>query len=365
MKEQNLFFKMGVESSVFIGKELKAERFLITSLSGHFPVLGLDAEGTLGMIVRCGDVHLGQRGYLSLTTSPDGGESWSREKPVVDKGIDLRNPAFGISSRGTWIMAFVEMDIYKNGYRDRGISNPGSMYICRSTNGGKTWSQPINLEIGKRKLPNPYGKIVEMSNGTLLLNVHFSDNVACLMRSTDDGLTWEEPIIISEGYNETALLPLDSGKLLAVLRGPGDPGRTTIAMGGSGEDLSQAVSLDGGASWTSPVKVTSCDQYPADLLLLRSGNILLTYGHRIPPYGVRAMLSRDGGTSWDYESTAILTADSSTGDCGYPSSVQLPDGRIFTAYYAYDSMGIIRYDRDSYPVGIHSAGIRYPEDIFK
>ena len=59
----------------------------------------------------------------------------------------------------------------------------------------------------------------------------------------------------------------------------------------------------------------------------------------------------------------MLCADSSTWDCGYPSSVQLPDGRIYTAFYANDSMGNVKQG-ERYPVGLHAAGIRWSEDVF-
>ena len=43
------------------------------------------------------------------------------------------------------------------------------------------------------------------------------------------------------------------------------------------------------------------------------------------------MISRDGGQSWTYD--YILRDDGPDGDLGYPSSVELKDGSIFTLYY--------------------------------
>ena len=54
-------------------------------------------------------------------------------------------------------------------------------------------------------------------------------------------------------------------------------------------------------------------------------------GYRREPYGERAMISRDGGASWEYD--YILRDDGPDSDLGYPSSVELADGSILTAYY--------------------------------
>ena len=61
--------------------------------------------------------------------------------------------------------------------------------------------------------------------------------------------------------------------------------------------------------------------------------MLCTYGHRRRPFGVHACASRDGGRTWNIQQEIVLTRDPSNFDFGYPSSVQLSDGTIFTAWY--------------------------------
>ena len=75
---------------------------------------------------------------------------------------------------------------------------------------------------------------------------------------------------------------------------------------------------------------------------MRNGWLLVSYGRRKEPFGERACLSRDGGETWDTAheialSSAIL--EGGGGDMGYPSSVQLPDGSIWTVYYEVDRPG--------------------------
>src|SRR6185503_60564 len=56
------------------------------------------------------------------------------------------------------------------------------------------------------------------------------------------------------------------------------------------------------------------------------------YAHRRHPYGVRSCLSHDLGKTWDYENEKIIRDDSLPGLVDYPTSTQLDDGTILTAY---------------------------------
>jgi len=55
------------------------------------------------------------------------------------------------------------------------------------------------------------------------------------------------------------------------------------------------------------------------------------------------VLSSDGGNTWDKDDEIVLRANGGNLDLGYPSSVQLPDGSILTAYYFNDAPDGVRY----------------------
>jgi len=329
------------------------ERFLIASLGGHFPVLNRDPDGQLAAVVRVGDIHIGQLGSLAVTTSPDGGESWTRVRVVADEGSDMRNPGFGISSKGTWILAYVALDSYENGFWKPAMHDHHEVFIRRSTDKGRTWSEPCIMDPHGNKLSSPFGKILHAADGTLLMSV-YGQKGNWIYRSRDDGLTWGDPSHVAEGYNETGLVFLDDRRMLAFLR-------SSAPM--EDANLWQSASDDAGYHWSEPHRVTSGKQHPADIIRLSSGSLLLCFSHRTPPFGVWAMRSVDEGGSWDRDHIVMLTGDSSTWDCGYPSSVQLADGRIYTAFYANDSMGTVKQG-ERYPVGLHAAGLRWSEDVF-
>ena len=88
-------------------------------------------------------------------------------------------------------------------------------------------------------------------------------------------------------------------------------------------------SEDGGKTWSKPTPTGICGT-PPHLLLLRDGNLLLSYGRREIPRGSRARISTDGGKTFGEE---YILSESDSYDIGYPSTVELNDGTLFTVHY--------------------------------
>ena len=97
----------------------------------------------------------------------------------------------------------------------------------------------------------------------------------------------------------------------------------------SGETL-QTESTDGGKTWSAPHAIGVWG-LPSHLLRLQDKRLLMTYGHRRPPFGNQARLSEDGGRTWS--EPLILSGDGAGGDLGYPSTVQLTDGSLLSVWY--------------------------------
>jgi hypothetical protein len=90
--------------------------------------------------------------------------------------------------------------------------------------------------------------------------------------------------------------------------------------------------------WTHRVKLTGNAEIPDHITRIKNG-LLLSYGNRNSPPGVDVRFGNDDGTTW---SDPVRVLDCA-GDIGYPSSVQLPDGQVLTAYYAQRIAGHDRY----------------------
>ena len=184
---------------------------------------------------------------------------------------------------------------------------------------------------------SPFGRILTLSDGAMLMNLYggpvsahpaktSTGSFSYLYRSTDAGKTWSRYAkISSEGFDETGLIILPSGRILAGMRS-------------SGKDASLWLthSDDQGKSWTAPQRLSPSGVYTADFLVLPDQRVLLVANDRIGPFGVYgAVGNKDGEFNW--KNAFILSSDAISTDCGYPSSVLLKDGRVLTAYYATGS----------------------------
>ena len=114
------------------------------------------------------------------------------------------------------------------------------------------------------------------------------------------------------------------------------------------------MSRDDGKTWKSHGPATLPNQHPASLLGLSDGRVLLTYGIRNEGlHAIGARVSRDDGASWGHP-FVLVCLDGSVDD-GYPSSVELDDGTVVTAYYASGihehqryHMGVLRWKLDEF-----------------
>ena len=258
---------------------------------------------------------------------------------VNDSPVDDRNPAFGQAQDGTLVVGFWRTARYddQGRYNDRLTNKPVSTWVTRSTDGGKTWSKAAEIDVSDIGYGSPYGKMLTLPDGSMLMNVYgqgvrkaggkedAAGDFSYLYRSTDQGKTWKRYACAGrKRFNETGLLRLASGTLLAAMR-------TADA-----QEVWLARSEDEGKTWSEPVKVTPPSVHPADLCLLPDGRVLLVTGYRAGPYGVRG-LTADAAGKFEWQRHFILVNDATNGDCGYPSSVVLKDGRVLTVYYAVGS----------------------------
>ncbi|HJN17310.1 MAG TPA: sialidase family protein, partial [Armatimonadota bacterium] len=153
-----------------------------------------------------------------------------------------------------------------------------------------------------------------------------------VIRSEDNAETWEVvhvagPVGDRHGLGEAALCDNGQGEIICVMRS-GEGGK---------HNTHQSFSSDGGKTWSAALD-TGIWGYPANVILLSDGRLLCSYGYRRDAMGIRAVLSEDGGHTWDRLNEIVIRADGHGhgGDNGYPISVQMDDGHIFTIYYLND-----------------------------
>ena len=294
-------------------------------------------EQSLAVVYRTGAAHYGLLGTLATSFSDDGGQSWSPSIEAAPRGLDVRNPAFGRSSTGAWLLAYWQASVNcypidpDSGERNWKVPTEAAaldMFIMTSDDRGARWSSPAPYRSELLRWCSPFGRIVASADGTLLLAAYgparaSTDNNrfdSIVIRSHDDGRTWGDESLVAINTSELSLAYLGDTQLTAVVR---------HADG----HCVQLNSRDHGRTWSESVAVTDAMQHPADVCRLASGRILLTFGRRQRPLGCGALMSDDNGATWDRDREAMLASDGIGNDVGYPSTVQLADGTIVTAMY--------------------------------
>ncbi|MEH3105802.1 MAG: sialidase family protein [Sphingomonas fennica] len=121
-------------------------------------------------------------------------------------------------------------------------------------------------------------------------------------------------------YPRGYLLP--SGRILCVLRCQRDP---------RGVMWTEVHASDDGArTWAFLSRVNDYGA-PGSLVRMADGRLVMVYGYRLAPYGIRASVSTDEGRTWGPE--LIVRDDGGSWDLGYPNAWATDDGRIGAIYY--------------------------------
>jgi hypothetical protein len=286
------------------------DEILVGIVHGHYkenPTGGHDIDGSKGS----DDL---------LARSLDGGVTWTlEERGVIATSSDAPAKPYD----------FQVADVALN---FRG----GNWFI--SEDRGKTWVGPYALpKFGRPGLLARTDYLVEgPKRVTAFVAAQKSggdEGQALCIRTEDGGLSWEKVGWIGPeppkdyGYAiMPATIALGEGNYLSFIR------RGGRFDGKKSWWVEPFLSPDDGKSWyllESPRLENAGN--PATLTRLADGTIALAYGWRLPPYGIRARISKDEGQTWGRE--RILRADGASWDLGYPRTVQRADGKCVTVYY--------------------------------
>ena len=236
--------------------------------------------------------------------------------------------------------------------------------VFRSTDDGQSWDGPHYVRIpeyppvlgGTGSSLNTRNPVVELSDGTLVFAVYNVETAtsALLVESTDEGLNWRRRGMIARGrpdglgYNETMIHECPSGDLVAFMRGQrrGSPMEE--------QTLYTARSGDEGRTWSTPRRPRGFLGHPFGTARMPSGNVLLVYGYRLQPFGIRARLLDPECTDIMGRKEFVLRDDGGGTDLGYPLAATLPNGQAIVVYYMND-LG----DRPEPPYGAGGTGTRY------
>ncbi len=229
-----------------------------------------------------------------------------------------------------------------------GVGGDG-IYAFSSTDGGYNWTFVSKLH-ENTVLTYCEPHVVELSNGRLLAAYRIQPQNVSI-----DGVTYT-----SKGFDKTGnVIYVDSQNVEYVISEDRVVTKRTHSGEYTGFRIYTVYSDDGGKTWSDPKMVVATDTTgltatagqvygtPPHLIQLDNGAVVLTYANRSAPSGAakigeRAIISYDGGMTWDKEIVLCeKTIGSSwfsnpTTDLGYPATAVLKDGSLITVYYQGD-----------------------------
>ena len=330
----------------------QVERFVAVDNKCAWPNLTLMPDDSIVATIFGSPCHGFCDGAAECWRSDDGGRMWKFVSiPAPNEpGTNRKDLAAGLTPKGSFVVLCSGSKVAPPDPVTK-LRPIIQSVVCRSTDGLKTWTCRSSLELppGADHVI-PFGDIAALPDGRLAVTGYTGDhirtNTAWVFFSDDDGRTWGNPRPLGEDdFNESTLLVTGGKRLLAATRTHRNS-HTHIS-----------VSEDAGQTWRHLGPASLPGQVPANLIRLQDGGILLTYGSRLRGMlGVFARISRDEGLTWGAPrvlfNTTVRRANTRPGgvDGGYPSSVQLKDGTIVTAYYCQRipmhqryHMGVVRW----------------------
>ncbi len=322
------------------------------SIHSYFgwPTVARLADGSLAAVASGFRLrHVCPFGKVVLCRSFDEGESWTKPEILLDTPLDDRDAGilpFGknrvivtsFNNTPAFQREWAKDDAYINAYLDRiekrdDLKNfLGSTYVL-SEDGGRTFG---GMHISP--VTSPHGPM-ETRDGRVLWVGRFFDgvygsepneHVGCCELMPDDTfkvigtIPDVSPDLLS---CEPHAIETADGKILVHIR---VQNRETFT-------ICQSVSSDGGHTFSAPRQLLG-QRGGSPAHLIRVGDALVSvYGYREKPFGLRFMVSRDEGETWDTDH--VLYDASPDSDLGYPATVMLRDGSLLTVFYCHPASG--------------------------
>lgn len=318
-----------------------------------FPAIQALPDDTLLCMCRHATARESVDGVVVVHRSNDGGVTWERagdlpKPPDVAKGVCLPG-GFGITPDGETLACF-----------NYPWTDGAGQMVVRSSNSGISWSALERIDPAPFEHLGPGGNLVTLSDGMMIAGGEWGsegenpDWAAAITQSVDGGRTWT-PWRRIQGPGENGLYFFD----LRLARLSDDTLLAAYWTHDMNKDVGVNVhtsrSTDGGDTWNEPTDAGFWGQVTV-VHGLQSGRVVAVTNHRREPLGVRAVLSEDGGQSfegnsvelWGVEPARVRSAPvlAKRRDLvenlldsyhfftfGTPSVTQLSDGTIVVAFY--------------------------------
>ena len=188
--------------------------------------------------------------YIFSATSTDNGQTWTTPQNILGQN-DSMLISVAISNTDDHVNLTASLNLWR--------CDP--LFNIRSTDFGQTWSDPVQITDSVYCAPG----IDQVSFGNLVHLVfegaHSYHEIAHLdyMKSTDDGLTWSDPVDLKQNENDW------SGDMSIAVNQAGILGITWTEL----DNLYMKLNFDNGENWGSAKQITNDGNaaLPGDIMI--------------------------------------------------------------------------------------------------
>jgi predicted neuraminidase len=195
-----------------------------------------------------------------------------------------------------------------------------------STDGGRTWSEPVRLPEGV--LGPIRAKPVELTRGAMLAGSsteHDGWVVHLEWLRAPDG-DWSGALAAAEAWARS--VPLNDSHTFGAIQPTilvHSPTRLQILCRSRQGVITEAWSADGGRTWSAMAATTLPNPNAGiDALRLADGRFLLAYNPTVEGRGRLVIAVSSDGVSWQ----AAVTLEDGDGEYSYPAMIQARDGLV-------------------------------------
>jgi len=250
-------------------------------------------------------------------------DDWSTPADLSVTASEASAPQVAVAPDNTVVAAWIRTD--------------GTNEIIQSsasTDRGVTWSVPVNLSAAGEDASGPQLAVAPNNTFTAIWDrFDGSNNIVQTSSSADGGATWSTPVDISVAGQPAQMAQISAASdnsLTAVWR----------RSNGSRTVIQSSSSLDGGATWSTPVDLSDATRNATTPQIAIAGDGTRTVVWQRTTGGdqfIRSSSSTDGGTTW----SVPVDLSAAGQDSDTPQVFAAPDNSLTAVWERSDGSNII------------------------
>lgn len=262
---------------------------------------------------------------IRVARSRDGGKTWDQPATALDTSGKAFTPKAAWGGDGSLVVVWSD---------EQRSNRVWDVYVRRSPDGGVTWEPEQLLSRFPQHTPtDAYVRPELISDGgqrfwAIWTGIRSSRSRVYLNRSTDGGKTWTHPLELSGTQSDSVF----NNRIVRA----GDHLLVVWQDKGTGhERLYSVTSADGGVTWSAPGRIAhlpdtlATDAFGMTVTMSPEREVVVAWNDgRNGRDDIFVGRSADGGRTWDDKDVRLDMDDAGTAVSRFPSIARAGDGRI-------------------------------------